>query len=43
MLFNYKKALKEYKAGRELVGVVRRFGGGKKEYKKLYIMIESGK
>jgi len=41
--FNYGKAMKEHKAGRELVGIVQRLGGTKKEYKEMYEWIKFGK
>jgi len=41
--FNYKKAMEEHKAGRELVGIVQRLGGKKKEYKKMYDWVKFGR
>lgn len=41
--FSYVKAMKEYKAGRDLVGIVQRQGGGKTQYQKMYNWVKFGK
>lgn len=41
--FNFKIAMEEHKAGRELVGIVKRLGGSKEDYKKMYNWIKWGK
>jgi hypothetical protein len=42
-IFDFNKAMEEHKAGRELVGIVKRLGGNKEDYKKMYDWVKWNK